>query len=66
MSSPKSNKSQALLTLRSAVVLLCALIIGIVAGVLTYLSTRGVAGALLAAGTAFGGAVLWFNKIIAT
>ena len=34
------------------------------AGGLTYLSTRDLAGALLACATAFAGAVVWLDKIV--
>jgi hypothetical protein len=64
MPSPKSNK-QPLLTLRTAVVLLCALIVGAAAGGLTYLGTKELTSAVLAGGTAFAGAVIWLDKIIA-
>lgn len=56
---------QPLLPLRTAVVLLCALIVGAVVGGLTYLGSKELASALLAGGTAFAGAVLWLDRVIA-
>lgn len=64
MPSPTPDK-QPLLSLRTAVVLLTALVVGATAGGLTYLGTKQLAGAVLAGGTAFGGAVIWLDKIIA-
>ena len=55
MPSPTPDK-QPLLSLRTAVVLLTALVVGATAGGLTYLGTKQLAGAVLAGGTAFGGA----------
>jgi len=54
-----------LLTLRAALVLSCALIVGTLAGGLTYLGTRELAKAVLAGGGAFAVSVIWFDKIIA-
>lgn len=66
MSKPRPDK-QPLLPLRSAVVLLFAMLIAAAAGGLTYLSsTHNVAAAVIAGGTAFAGAVIWLDKIIAT
>jgi hypothetical protein len=64
MPSPKPNK-QPLLTLRATVVMLCALLIGAAAGALTYLGTQELAGAVLAGVSAFAGAVVWLDKIVA-
>lgn len=64
MAGSKPTK-QPLLPLRTAVVLLCALIVSAVVGGLTYLGSRQLAGAILAGGTAFAGAVIWLDKIIA-
>lgn len=65
MSKPDPDK-QPLLPLRSAVVLLFAMLIAAAAGGLTYLSASNVAAAVIAGGTAFAGAVIWLDKIIAT
>lgn len=63
MPNPKSSK---LLPLRTAVVLLCALLVGLTVGALTYLGAKEPAGAAIAGGGAFAGAVIWLDKIIAT
>jgi hypothetical protein len=63
MPKPRSNK---LLPLRTAVILLCALLIGTTAGALTYFGAKNLTSATLAGGSAFAGAVLWLDKIIAT
>lgn len=64
MAGSKPTK-QPLLPLRTAVVLLCALIVSTVVGGLTYLGSKELAGAILAGGAAFAGAVIWLDKIIA-
>ena len=64
MSKPEPSKPP-LLTLRSAVVLLFALLVAGAAGGLAYVSTRNTAGALIVSGTAFAGAVVWFDNIVA-
>lgn len=57
---------QPLLSLRSAVVLLFAVLIGGVAGGLTYFSgSRNVATAVIAGITAFAAAVIWLDTVIA-
>jgi hypothetical protein len=57
---------QPLLALRSAVVLLFAMLIALAAGGLTYLcSSHNIAAAVIAAGTAFAGAVIWLDAVIA-
>jgi hypothetical protein len=53
-----------LLTVRAAVILLLALIVGSVAGVLGYMAHRSFPEAALIAGSATGGAVLLFNNVI--
>lgn len=63
---PRANPSKkGLLTLRAAVVLFCALIIGAATGALTYLGTKEPSNAVLAGGAAFAGAVIWLDTIIA-
>ena len=65
MTKPHPDK-QPLLPLRSAVVLLFAMLIGAAAGGLTYFSSsHNVAAAVIAAGTAFAGAVIWLDAVIA-
>ena len=56
--------AEPLLTLRAAVVLLTALVIGLVAGVLGYIAQHDVATAFLIGGGASGGALLMFHGII--
>lgn len=53
-----------LLTLRAAVILLLAVVIGVIAGVLAYLSGSTVPGAALVDGGASGGAILLFHTVI--
>jgi hypothetical protein len=53
-----------LLTVRAAVVLILALIIGVIAGVLAYLVDRSVPSAVLWGGGAAGGALLLFHTVI--
>jgi hypothetical protein len=53
-----------LLTVRTAVILLLALIIGSAAGALGYMAHRSVPGAVLIGGSAAGGAILLFNTAI--
>jgi len=52
------------LTLRTAFILIVATLIGIAAGLLTYLSPASPAGSVLAGGAAFGGAIVLLNAII--
>lgn len=65
MSTPKKTDTR-LLTLRSAVVLLFAVIIGAIAGGLTFLTTKSAPAAVLVGGGAFGSSALWLDKLIAT
>jgi len=53
-----------LLTVRAAVVLLTALIIGVIAGCLAYLAEHSAPSAVLWGGGAAGGALLLFHTII--
>jgi len=53
-----------LLTVRAAVILLLALIVGSVSGVLGYMTNHSFPAAVLVAGSAAGGAVLLFNNVI--
>ena len=53
-----------LLTQRAAVILFAALIAGLATGILVYLATANPAAAILAGGTAFGGAVKLLNTVI--
>jgi hypothetical protein len=59
-----SREGRFLLTQRAAVIVFAALIAGLATGVLVYLATGNPAGAILAGGTAFGGAVKLFNTVI--
>lgn len=54
-----------LITPRSALIVLLALLAAGTAGLFAYLSTRDPFSALLVAGTAAGGATLFFQKVIA-
>lgn len=54
-----------LLGLRSAIILMLGILVATAAGVLTYRAQQDPATAALAAGGAFAGGVLFFNKIIA-
>jgi hypothetical protein len=65
---PENDPSDhaALPPLRSAVILVCALLVGAVVGGLTYAGMHQLPSASLAGCFAFGGAVLWFHKVIAT
>lgn len=58
-----SEDSGPLLSLRAAVILLLATLVGAVAGTLTYWDQHSIAKALLAAGVAWGGSVALFMKI---
>jgi len=53
-----------LLTVRAALVLLLALVVGVLAGGLSYLTDHSVSGAALWGGGAAGGALLLFHTII--
>lgn len=65
MSSPKKNT--ALLSLRATVVLMCALLIGVTIGGLTYLgSPTHLAGAVVAGLVALGASALGLNQLIDT
>ncbi|MCX8559240.1 hypothetical protein OS121_29780 [Mycolicibacterium mucogenicum] len=64
MSTPKKTDSGGLLPLRAAVVLLFAVIIGAIAGGLTYLTAKQAPAAVLFGLGAFGGAVFWLDKLI--
>ncbi|MFH9405290.1 hypothetical protein ACH4JS_36860 [Streptomyces sp. NPDC017638] len=55
-----------MLGLRSAIILMLGVLVGTGAVVLTYLAQHDGATAILAGGTAFAGAVLFFHTIIAT
>jgi hypothetical protein len=53
-----------LLSVRSAVVLLTAIVIGITAGVLSYLSSHDVPGAVLVGGGGAGAAIILFHTLL--
>lgn len=53
-----------LLTVRAALVLLIALVIGLIAGVLGYLSNHDVPAAALMGGGAAGGALILFHVLL--
>ena len=53
-----------LLTVRTALIFLIALVVGAVAAILTYLAGHSAPAAALAGGSAVGGAVMLFNSII--
>ncbi|TXI56683.1 MULTISPECIES: hypothetical protein [Mycobacteriaceae] len=60
-----SPSTDPLMTLRTAVVLIGGLLIGVAAGALTYCGTKKLATAVLAGGSAFGVGVVWLHTIIA-
>ena len=60
-----SPSTDPLMTLRTAVVLMGGLLIGVAAGALTYFGTTNLATAALAGGSAFGVGVVWLHTIIA-
>lgn len=60
-----SPSTDPLMTLRTAVVLMGGLLIGVAAGALTYCGTKTLATAVLAGGSAFGVGVVWLHTIIA-
>jgi hypothetical protein len=64
MSDSKSKKP--LLSVRAALIMVCALVVGATAAVLTYFGTKQPTNALLTGGASFAGAVIWFDKIIAS
>ncbi|KAA1429573.1 hypothetical protein [Mycolicibacter arupensis] len=60
-----SPSTDPLMTLRTAVVLMGGILIGVAAGALTYCGTKNLATAVLASGSAVGVGVLWLHTIIA-
>jgi len=58
------SPSGPLFTVRAALVLLLAIVVGLIAGILAYLANRSVPAAVLVGGGATGGAVLLFNTLI--
>lgn len=61
-----SSSKNPLLPLRSAFVLIVALLIGLAAGGLTYLVTHSPPAAVLAGGGVFGSSVALLHKLIGT
>lgn len=59
-----SSPAKPLLTTRAAVVLLLALVAGLVAGGLSYLSEPSLPSAVLVGGGAMGGSLVLFHKIV--
>jgi len=59
-----SSPSDPLFSVRAALVLLLAFIVGLVAGVLAYLAKPSIPAAVLVGGGAAGGALLMFNSLI--
>jgi hypothetical protein len=64
VSSPKPGKKQPILSLRAAVLVLSAVIVGAAASALTYLSSRSLASAVFTGAGAFAAALLWFDHIV--
>lgn len=64
MSAGSKKPTQYILTARSALLILIAMIVSVAAGALTYLACRSVPESILAAASAFGGSLLWLNKVI--
>lgn len=65
VSAPKPGKKQPILSLRSAVLVLGAVIVGAAAGALTFTSSRSLASAVFAGAAAFAAALLWLDHIVA-
>lgn len=61
---PQSQEPEPLLSLRATVILLLALLIGVAAGVLTYLGGQPVPAAVLMGGGAAGAALALFHNLI--
>ena len=59
-----SSSPGPLLNLRAAVVFLLAFVIGVVAGLLSYLADRSLASAVLWGGGAAGGSLMLFHQLI--
>ncbi|TYB59918.1 hypothetical protein FXF51_32870 [Nonomuraea sp. PA05] len=59
-----SESGKPLVDLRSAVVVMCAGLVGLAAGVLTFLAAFSLPQAVLVGGGAFGGAVFFFDRVI--
>ena len=53
-----------LLSIRAALILLIATVVGLVAGILNYFANGGIAGAVLIGGSAAGGALALFNTLL--
>ena len=64
MPTPPADEPTPLLTVRATVILLLALLIGITAGLLTYLAQHSVPEAILTGGGATGAATALLNTII--
>ena len=64
MAHEPAHNDESLLPLRAAVVLLFAIIIGAIAGGLTFLAAKSAPPAIIAGGSAFGAAVIWLDKLI--
>lgn len=65
VSSLKTGKKQPILSLRSAVLVLGAVLVGAGAGALTFMSNRSLASAVFVGAAAFAAALLWFDRIVA-
>jgi len=59
-----SSSPGPLLTVRAAVLLLLAFVIGVIAGVLSYLADHSVPSAVLWGGGAAGGAIVLFHQLV--
>jgi|tagenome__1003787_1003787.scaffolds.fasta_scaffold18322462_1 hypothetical protein len=64
MAARGKQRDTALLSLRAAVILLLATVVGGLAGLLTYYDDGSLAASLLAGGVAWGGSVALFQKLI--
>ena len=62
--SPSTPSRPPLLSLRSFVILVVALLIGAVAGALTWLSAHSIPGAILVGGGSFGGALKVIHELV--
>jgi hypothetical protein len=60
----RTQQPPPLFTLRTLVILVVSVLFGLAAGWLTYLSTKALPGAVLAAGAAFGGCVVGLHQLV--
>jgi hypothetical protein len=64
MAARKQQSDTALLSLRSAVILFLATLIGVLTGIITYWEQHSLAASLIAGGAAWGGSIAVLEKLI--